>query len=275
MASSWKVMLSCQGDTVVFEASATLSESRTSTWDGYQITHLPTALLSYRYTSSRKFGIQGKFVSRTPEEASVNANYLDLIRAWILPDFGGTGATPATCYLSAYGNGNIQNLPVIIETYSWTFPEDVDYIYTGNRPMPVVGMLNIDLQEIYSALEVTNQDWKMHFDGGTSLQINSTNILSTTPPFSSITAGIMAGATTGSTTGSSVSTNPNFGSLTGVTNSPQLSSSAPSLASNPYVSNATSNNILSFPTSPIASQVATPGDGFNRGSFTIDSFISE
>jgi hypothetical protein len=154
------------GGKLVFEASVPLSESRTASYDGFQIIHLPTSLLAYKNTSGRTFSVQGKLVSRTEGEAAANSKNLDLVRTWILPDFGGTGATPPILKIKAYDNVNIDNKNVVLKAYTWSFPDDVDYIYTGDQKWPIIGMLNVEVEEVYSAEEITAGKWKLTVGGG-------------------------------------------------------------------------------------------------------------
>jgi hypothetical protein len=158
---SWNVK--GQDEIIIFEASSQLSESRSSQYDGFNIVHLPTDIYAYRNTSGRKFSLAGKLVSRTHDEARVNAHKLNNIRQWIMPDFGNSGATPPICYLTAYKNLNIKNLSVIVRSYSWAFPEDIDYIFSGGdfESMPVIGQLTMELDEIYSPKEITDKVWKI------------------------------------------------------------------------------------------------------------------
>lgn len=161
MAADFKVRLTGPGGEVVFEASAPLSEQRAAEYGNYDIIHMPTALLSYRKTSSRTWTISGKLVSRTADEANANVRYLDLIRRWLLPDFGVTGATPPVLTLYGYRNNNIDGRRVVLKSYGWNFPEEVDYIYSGNQPMPIIGNIEVAVEEIYSAEEITNGDWRL------------------------------------------------------------------------------------------------------------------
>lgn len=165
MGADFKVRLKGPNGEVVFEASAPLAESRTANYEGYNVVHLPTALISYKNTSSRTWQIQGKLVSRTPDEATANVYYLDLIRSWVLPDFGDTGATPPILTLYGYRNTNIDGRKVVLKQYDWSFGDEVDYIYTGGQPMPVIGLLNISVEEVYSAAEVTGKKWKINIGG--------------------------------------------------------------------------------------------------------------
>lgn len=164
--ATFKVKISGPGGDVIFQASSSVGESRTANYEGYNITHMPTDLWAYRNTTGRKFQINGKLVSRTPDEAGENAHYLNLIRQWILPDFAGTGATPPILKFSAYDNDNIDQVKVILKSYSFTFPDDIDYIFTGSVPMPVIASLNIDLDEAYSAEDINAKEWEIIDEAG-------------------------------------------------------------------------------------------------------------
>ena len=161
MAGDFKVRLTGPGGEVIFEASAPLGEQRSAEYGNYDIIHMPTALLSYRKTTSRAWTISGKLVSRTAKEADSNARYLDLVRRWVLPDFGGTGATPPILTLYGYRNTNVDGRRVVLKSYGWNFPEEVDYIFDGSQPMPIVGNLEVVVEEVYSAEEITNGDWRL------------------------------------------------------------------------------------------------------------------
>jgi hypothetical protein len=166
MINTYKVSLSVGKTQVIFEASTPISESRTANYDGHNIIHLPTDILTYKNTSGRNFGVTAKLVSRNSDEATANSRIVDLIRSWVLPDFGKTGATPPIVKLSAFYNKNIKNVPCIIKNYSINYPDDVDWIFgldslEDRNPMPVVTTITLTLEESYSALQVTKKAWKM------------------------------------------------------------------------------------------------------------------
>ena len=156
----YKVTLTSGGESVVFEASSPITESRASNYDGFGIVHLPTELWTYKNTGARHFAITGKIVSRNANEAQTNSYYVDLIRSWILPDFGGSGATPPIVKLSAYLNTNIREVPCILKSYGITFPEDVDWIFDGvgnssaagpvmsSSAMPVICQIQVELEDL-------------------------------------------------------------------------------------------------------------------------------
>jgi len=167
---AYKVRVSGPGGTIVFEASSPLGESRSANYEGFNIVHLPTSIIAYRNTDGRKFGITGKLVSRTVEEATANAGYVDLARTWVLPDFGASGATPPILRIYGYNHTNIDGRQVVLRSYGWNFPEEVDYIWQGTQAMPIIGTLQLDLEEVYSASQVTGLAWMLARSGGGGFQ---------------------------------------------------------------------------------------------------------
>ena len=178
--SEYKVRITGPGGKITFEASAPISESRQANYDGYNIVHLPTSLVAYRNTDGRRFGVAGKLVSRTPSEAAQNVKHLDLARKWILPDFGSTGATPPILKIYGFNNFNLDGRQVVLRSYTWNFPEDVDYIWEGGEAMPVIGVLQLDLEEVYSAEQITGGAWDINTAGGGSFMGGSAGNSSST-----------------------------------------------------------------------------------------------
>lgn len=167
---AYKVRVTGPGGTIVFEASSPFSEGRNANYEGFNIVHLPTSIIAYRNTDGRKFGITGKLVSRTVEEATANASYVDLARTWVLPDFGASGATPPILRIYGYNHINIDGRQVVLRSYGWNFPEEVDYIWQGSQAMPIIGTLQLDFEEVYSAGQVTGLAWKLAQTSGGSFE---------------------------------------------------------------------------------------------------------
>jgi hypothetical protein len=158
-------------------------------------------------------------VSRNANEAGANARYFNLIRQWLLPDFGKTGATPPIVRFSAYDNDNIQNLQAIITSYSFSFPDDVDYIFDTAEPMPIIGILTVDLEEAWSANQITNGDWRQDpRDGGEFSRVgvpNTGGSDSAPIPFASIPSQMDAGSFAGLASSSMISARGSISSAGG------------------------------------------------------------
>ena len=181
---NFKTKLVGPDGTITFDASISLPESRSAVYDQYALVHMPVDLYAYKNTTSRTFGIRSKLVSRNSKEANKNIRYLDMVRRWILPSFGKDGAPPPILRLTSYDNGNIgggkdgEGLTCIMKSYNWEFPEDVDYIFAGNgldSPMPIIGHLNIDLTEIYSANDILAGKWNIKLNGAGNPSTNAIN----------------------------------------------------------------------------------------------------
>lgn len=172
---------------VVFDVTPDFSESRQVQYRNNDATHAPGQMYMYGMTSSRTFSISGKFVSRSPFEATRTLSYIQYLRTWCLPVFGAAGtavgenilgAPPAVLLLSAYAKqqpttsnssvpgsptgdgtsspvpaigGNIYNIPVVITNLDIPYPSDVDYIPTvTNIPVPTIVTVTISLVETHS-----------------------------------------------------------------------------------------------------------------------------
>lgn len=235
MGIEHKVKIKGGGGMVVFEASSPVSETRSASYDGFNIIHLPTSLWAYRNTSGRRFTITGKLVSRNPAEAEANAAYLQTVRSWLLPSFGTTGATPPILFLTAYQHQAISDLPCVLVNYGWNFSDDVDYIFDTAEPMPIIGILTVDLEEAWSANQITNGDWRQDpRDGGEFSRVgvpNTGGSDSAPIPFASIPSQMDAGSFAGlasspaiSARGSISSAGGRLGVSAGVTASSALGS---------------------------------------------------
>lgn len=161
---------------VVFNVSPTVDESASATYDSYQPVHFPSAIQVYKATNARTLNVNGKFISRTPLEASKTLEFLNYIRSWVMPYFGkGTaesnykdklGAPPDVLYLSAYGKYNLKSVPVVMLSYSWTYPDDIDYIPSElGHPVPRIIDVSMSFLETHAPKEFESFDIEKYRDG--------------------------------------------------------------------------------------------------------------
>lgn len=137
-------------DKIFFKVTPTVDETRSANYDSFSPPQHPGGMQIYKSTTPRTINVNGKFISRTYEEATETLRMLNVIRAWTMPYYGtGTaesfnakgkgnllGLPPDVLIFSAYGSGNLENIPVVLQTYNWTYPEDIDYVY-GAAPWKV------------------------------------------------------------------------------------------------------------------------------------------
>ena len=102
---------------VVWDATPEFSENRSVMYKNIDPIHAPGAIYQYANTGSRTFSIQGKFISRSVNEATKTLAYIQYLRTWAMPVFGQNptgappgenilGAPPAVLLLTAYAIGN-------------------------------------------------------------------------------------------------------------------------------------------------------------------------
>lgn len=152
---------------VVFDIMPTIQESRSASYTPMDIVHHPGEILKYKNTAARSWSVSGRLISRTVEEATKNRKIINMIRAWLMPFYGeGTnksdaaylGAPPPILTLSAYGVAVIGPVKCVLESYDWTWPNDVDYIpATGldgkTIAWPVIIDVSLSLKESWSPAE--------------------------------------------------------------------------------------------------------------------------
>lgn len=158
------------GATIIFNVSPTIDESRSANYEHLSPVHHPGTIQVYKNTEARQFNITVKLIARTASEASANVRYINLIRAWVMPYYGqGTanssdtydsrrlGGPPDILVFDVYGDKNISNLPVVLTSYHWVYPENVDYIPTEEGiPFPTIMDISLSLIESYSPEQYTN-----------------------------------------------------------------------------------------------------------------------
>ncbi len=267
----WKTKLKGPNGTIIFDVSAGLPESRTASYDNYSLVHMPVDLYAYKNTTSRTFSIHGKLVSRNATEADRNLRYLDLVRSWVLPSFGESGAPPPILKLSSYDNLNIKDTTCVMRSYSWEFPDDVDYIFDGISPMPIIGTLNIELVEIYSANEVLAiTPWKIKLGGSLNEpesidDIDQSQVFNTSPGGDAI-EGADSGESNLESVVKSIATET-FGQIAQVARN-QFSAGS-SVGANGVLPSGNISASISAPTSGQVTKTITTGqaiNGFNRTS---------
>jgi hypothetical protein len=207
--ASFKVRLTApyldSTETIVLDVMPTIDESRSASYDAVPIIHHPGEILKYRSTSSRNWGIQTRLISRNPEEAAKNLAYVNIIRSWVMPYYGaGTaiteegsklGAPPPIITLEGYGEKMIGPITCVLESYSWNWPNDVDYIRTegDNQPFPAIISISLTLKEALSPAEYSGFDLTAYREG----RLSGSYIPVTATPTTNSTSNIPAAANPG------------------------------------------------------------------------------
>lgn len=143
-------------ESVVFQITPEVSESRTVSYVDISDVRLPSSILIWTGSPSRNFTIGAKLFARTEAEADLAFKYKSLLQSWTVSNVnylngsnfnqtnvtdlavGASGGdflfsgTPDVLYLEGYG-GQLRRIPVVITALNITYPTDVDYIQTSGR----------------------------------------------------------------------------------------------------------------------------------------------
>lgn len=148
---------------IVFPYTPSITVSHSASYDSKNVLH--SNYTQYFYKSSSVSGIQitGKFTAQNEYEAQVILAVQNLGRALTKMQYGKdtyAGAPPPVCELYGYGDYMFNYIPVGVESFSMTYPQDVDYISLstpnlfGNTSVPVVTEVTIGLVILYSKEEI-------------------------------------------------------------------------------------------------------------------------
>lgn len=81
---------------VAFDVTPAFSETGSVEYAAVTPVHLPGAIQMYKHTNSRQFEITAHLISRNVQDALKNMRYLQKLRGWRLPYFGGTNTLSAS-----------------------------------------------------------------------------------------------------------------------------------------------------------------------------------
>lgn len=136
---------------VIFDVSPTVSESRSVNYADRAIQG-PSGVVVYETTGNKRFSISARFVSRNYTEATLNFYATKLLRSWLIPQsLNGFGGRPPILRLNGYKN-QFFNIPTVITSLNFSFPEDVDYIETDFAMVPIVQTVELELLEAHSSV---------------------------------------------------------------------------------------------------------------------------
>jgi hypothetical protein len=119
-----------------------------STWELQHTNYQPSA---FGNRSTPVVTISGPWFSRTTEEAQATLNAIHLLRSATSMFYGredkNKGTPPPVGRFNAHGL--YANTPVVVKTFQYDYPNDVDYItvpmFNGNQSVPVLFEMSVSL----------------------------------------------------------------------------------------------------------------------------------
>ena len=142
---------------VIFHVSPTISESRSVNYVDHGMP-APQGLIVYETTNNRRWSISARFVSRNITEGIQTFQYMNLLKSWTVPqpvEGDGIFARPPILRLNGY-KSQFRNIPVVLSSLTFNFPEDVDYIEAGGAMVPIIQTVDL---EVIEAHQIVNFDF--------------------------------------------------------------------------------------------------------------------
>ena len=131
---------------VIFPYSPQISVSYTANYTNYDLTHSNFKIHTYKNSSIENITITGDFTAQDTAEANYLLAVMHFFKTVTKMFYGQDqnpqrGIPPPLVYLSGFGQYQFDMHPVVITSYTHTFPTDVDYIssYPTNNSNAIGG----------------------------------------------------------------------------------------------------------------------------------------
>ena len=140
---------------ILFPYSPNITVQSQVEYSQYDTQHTNYQQNAYSRTRTPNIQITADFVNQTTEEGLYTIGVLHFLRTATKMHFGRNdgkkGTPPPVLSFSAYGNFNFNFVPVLIGSFTQSYPNDVDYIQVGGSSIPAIMTIAIDLIPQYSA----------------------------------------------------------------------------------------------------------------------------
>ena len=162
---------------IVFPYTPTISSSMSTEYSQYDIIHSNYPQQSFVRHKPGNISIAAQFIHQTENDAKYTSGVLHFLSVVMKMHFGmkdaNAGTPPPLLEFYAYGVTNFERVPVLVSTFSTTYPDDVDYVTftvnstrSGSAPsggsytvnLPAIMTINIELIPHYPAKDQNTFD---------------------------------------------------------------------------------------------------------------------
>lgn len=129
------------GNGVYFPFTPTINFTHSASYGSYDITHSIYQQNFYQMSPNPTINLTASFAPQTIDDMAYAVAALNFFKSCTKGDFGAytvegrvnekAGLPPPVLVLSGYGHLNMNNVPVIVRSVNYTFPEDTDYVMLG------------------------------------------------------------------------------------------------------------------------------------------------
>jgi len=123
-------------DGVIFPYTPTISTAYRANYSTYDLTHSNYRGYFYQNSAVEEISLTGTFTAQDTSEANYLLAVIHFFRSVTKMFYGATdpmrGAPPPVCFLSGLGQYQFNYHPVLVSNFSYSLPNDVDYIRAGS-----------------------------------------------------------------------------------------------------------------------------------------------
>jgi predicted nucleic acid-binding Zn-ribbon protein len=146
---------------ILFPYTPTISYDNQAQYGAVNPVHSNYTQYFFKNSQVGQISISAKFTVQNEREGKVWLGVVHLLRALTKMRWGtdvGAGSPPPVCRLEGYGDFMLRNVPVVISSFKFDLPDNVDYISVGgeykNTLVPSITTINIGLNVMYSRREM-------------------------------------------------------------------------------------------------------------------------
>ena len=118
---------------IIFPLTPTIQMSHNANYGTYDVAGSIAQQNYYMNTPNPSMSVTAMFASNTLEEAKYTLAALQFLKTCTKSDFGSqrittAGTPPPILKFSCYGTVHAKNVPVVLRSFTYTLPEDTDYV---------------------------------------------------------------------------------------------------------------------------------------------------
>jgi hypothetical protein len=122
-------------DGVIFPYTPNITTSYSANYEQYDLTHSNYRGIFYKNSRVGDIQLRGTFTAQDTEEANYLLAVIHFFRSVTKMFYGQDeqrGTPPPICLLNGYGGYQFSDHPVVVSSFNYSLPNDVDYIRTTN-----------------------------------------------------------------------------------------------------------------------------------------------
>jgi hypothetical protein len=149
---------------VLFPYTPTIQVNHKASYEMLQLVHTNYPTPAYQHSAIETINIQGLFTANYRAEAEYIIAMMHFFRTATKMFYGQdqlAGTPPPVLFLDGYGPYTFDHIPVVVTSFDYTLPNDVDYIscnIMGSRQkVPTTLTVSLNLTPTYSRNKVSNE----------------------------------------------------------------------------------------------------------------------